>query len=78
MKTDKTPGWHDLTIFLPGGRAHYVEVKRKGGYLRPLQRHMHSKLAALGFTVEVVTGEEEARAWVEQNCGTPDRTRKQG
>ena len=45
---------------LPGGRVLFVELKREGGVLKPLQAHELARLQALGCTAVVAYGLEEA------------------
>ena len=40
-----------------GGRIHFVEVKAPGKKPRPLQKHRHEQLRALGFRVVVIDSE---------------------
>lgn len=43
-------GVPDRIVLLPGGRIHFVELKRpKGGRIAPLQRVWASRLHKLGF-----------------------------
>lgn len=52
-----SPGWDgmpDRIALMPGGRAAFVEVKRKGGRPRPLQIRRHEQLRRLGFLVFVL------------------------
>jgi hypothetical protein len=53
-------GWPDLQVYAPGGRHHLLEVKRPGEKPRPDQVERHEELAAIGFTVHVVTSVAQA------------------
>lgn len=53
----------DRIVLMPGGRIFFVELKAPGGRLAPVQRLWHARAAALGTTVQVVTGPLEARQW---------------
>ena len=41
-------GVPDRLVLLPGGRCFFVELKRPGGKLRPLQEFWKEKLEAMG------------------------------
>lgn len=46
------PGWvgvPDRIVLLPGGRIYFVETKRPGGRLSPMQKKWHEWLRELGF-----------------------------
>lgn len=47
-------GWPDRIVLLPEGVCVWVELKRKGGVLSPLQQTRLAKLHALGQKVRVV------------------------
>ena len=57
------PGWSgvpDRIILLPGGRVHFVELKRpEGSKVAPLQLWWKRRLEGLGFNVWHVHTEEE-------------------
>lgn len=57
-------GLPDRLVVFPGGRIFLVELKAESGELRPIQRVMHSKLAARGTEVVVLTGADEVASWV--------------
>lgn len=49
-----TPGYNgvpDRIIFLPGGKAAFVELKAEGKKMRPLQVKRKRQLESLGFSV---------------------------
>lgn len=45
-------GWPDRLIILPNGRVIFIELKRPGGTLEPLQKHRHEQLENLGHDVK--------------------------
>jgi hypothetical protein len=51
-------GVPDRIIVLPGGKVGFVEVKRPGGVIRPLQQYMLGKLERLGCEVAVLDSRE--------------------
>lgn len=59
-----SPGWSgapDRICLWPGGRIAFVEVKRPGERLRPLQERRAEELRELGFNVCVVDSLQKAR-----------------
>ena len=60
--TGLLPGMPDLAIALPAGRVLFLEVKRPGNYLEPVQRDVISHLRSLGHQVEVVHSIDEVKA----------------
>ena len=62
---------------LPGqseGRITFVELKAEGGTLSPRQRVQIRRIRALGFRVEVLTGMDEVRVFIDSLQGGGDRT----
>lgn len=59
-------GWPDRQVILPGGRVLFVEFKRPGEELEPLQRHVHRQLRSLGHAVETFDDAEEALEYVKR------------
>ncbi|OLR55065.1 nuclease [Hornefia porci] len=57
-----SPGWDgvpDRLLLFSGGKAAFVEVKKPGGKLKPLQQKRKRQLEALGFKVYVLDGIEQ-------------------
>lgn len=52
------PGWSgvpDRIVLLPGGRIHFIELKRpEGSKISKLQKWWHHKLQRLGFSCWVI------------------------
>ena len=53
-------GMPDRIILLPHGLCWWVELKTKGGRLRPLQKYTHNILRNMGQRVAVVWTKEQA------------------
>ncbi len=63
-------GLPDRLVLRPGGRVHFVELKRPGGRVSKIQAAVHRKLTRLGMSVTVVTGKEEVDAWLQAHTTT--------
>lgn len=48
LKLQGTTGWPDRLAILPNGVHFFVEFKRPGGALSPIQRYVMGRLKALG------------------------------
>lgn len=59
-------GVSDRIAVLPGGRVYFVELKADRGRLSPLQVWQMSRLETLGCNVRIITGMEEARAFIQE------------
>ena len=57
-------GLPDRMLLLPGGRVIFIEFKRPGEDLRPLQKHVHKKLLGLNHEVKTFDDANEAAAFV--------------
>lgn len=51
-------GWPDLQA-MKGGKIYFIEVKRPGEKLEPLQEYRHKQLEALGFTCITARGVQD-------------------
>lgn len=47
-------GVPDRIVLLPGGQAAFIEMKRPGGRVDPLQEYWHKQLRSLGYPVYVI------------------------
>lgn len=61
-------GVPDRLVLLPGGRCFFVELKRPGQKLRPLQRFWKEKLEAMGASYYVVDSYEAIDTVVKDAC----------
>jgi hypothetical protein len=57
-------GVADRLVVLPGGRIWFVEVKKLGGRLSPLQRVFLDEIKGLGCNYKIVWSKEDADAFV--------------
>jgi hypothetical protein len=51
-------GWPDRIVALENGEVLWVELKRPGGKLSPLQVKVHAQLNKLGHFVQVINSKE--------------------
>jgi hypothetical protein len=51
-------GWPDRVVVLPNQRVLWVELKRPGGKLSPLQTKLHIALLQQGHVVHVIDSKE--------------------
>lgn len=58
---DGEAGWPDRLLLLPGGITCFIEFKRPGETLRPLQERRKSQLNRLGQLCFVISTLEEVR-----------------
>lgn len=64
-----SPGWRgapDRIVMMPGGRIIFVELKRPGGVLRPLQRYRLGELEVLGFEARVIASRGDLARFLEE------------
>ena len=59
-------GVPDRLILAPGGKACFVEMKRPGGKLRPLQKFVIGQIEDLGFKVYVVDSEQDIESFLQE------------
>jgi hypothetical protein len=51
-------GWPDRVVPLENGEVLWVELKRPGGVVSPLQQKVHDQLASRGHKVYVIDSKE--------------------
>ena len=54
-------GVPDRIVLMPGGRMAFVELKKPGGRMRPLQVKAEAKLESLGFRVYCLDSPEKIK-----------------
>ncbi len=59
-------GLPDRMFLIPGGRPFFIEFKRAGKPLRPLQQERHQQLKSLGYDVEAHDDAETAKAAIKE------------
>ena len=59
-------GWPDRIVPLENGEVLWVELKRPGGKVAPIQAKVHNDLGKLGHTVHVLDSKE----WIDRVLGT--------
>lgn len=57
-------GVPDRIVIMPGGKIYFVELKRSGESLRPIQKQQVRRLRDLGCQVRTVAGLEEMAAFL--------------
>jgi hypothetical protein len=55
-------GWPDRLFLVHNGQAIFIEFKREGEELRPLQEFRHKELGRLGYRVYTCDSVESAKA----------------
>ena len=61
-------GVPDRIVITPNGRIIFVELKRDGGVISPMQKYVHRLLRRYHVEVRVVIGFREAMQFVEEVC----------
>ena len=62
-------GVPDRIAILPGGRVWFVELKREGEKPTAVQKWQMEQLRKMGCNVALITGKQEARAWMREIIG---------
>lgn len=58
-------GVSDRVVCLPNGTTHFVELKRPGGKLSPLQRQFAAQMTALHQEYKCIWSKQEVDSWVD-------------
>lgn len=66
LRLDGRNGWPDRTVVGPEGLIMFVEFKRPGGKIRPMQRVWEKVLKSCGFIVLKPTSIGEAEAKLDE------------
>lgn len=59
-------GVPDRIAILPGGRVWFIELKKDGEEPSEVQKWQMRQLRKLGCNVTLITGMDEARAWIRE------------
>ena len=59
LKIQGSRGWPDRILLCPGAKIVFIEFKRPGEQLRPLQEFTLDKLRSMGFRAEMVNSVEQ-------------------
>lgn len=62
-------GVPDRIAILPGGQVWFIELKNTGEKPRAIQEWQIERLRKLGCNVALITGKQEARAWIREVIG---------
>lgn len=62
-------GVPDRIAILPGGQVWFIELKKDGGEPSEIQKWQMQQLRKLGCNVALITGMDEARAWIREVLG---------
>ena len=62
-------GVPDRIVLMPGGHIAFVELKKPGGRMRPLQVKVKAKLESLGFRVYCLDNPEKIKEALDEISG---------
>lgn len=62
-------GVPDRIVLLPGGKIYFVELKKPGGRVRPLQKKVINKLRRLGQEVHIIKSFSEVDFFLRKVSG---------
>jgi hypothetical protein len=62
---NKQKGVPDRIAIIPGYGTVFIELKRKGGKISPIQKFMINKIKKAGGSVRVITGKREVKLFIE-------------
>lgn len=69
LSSQHEEGLPDRLILMPGGKVFFVETKRKGGKLAPMQILQHRSLRKLGFRVYIPYTKDEVDTLLKEEGG---------
>jgi hypothetical protein len=64
-------GLPDRLVVLPFKPPLFVELKRPGGIVSPIQKHTHRQLSLMGHPVSVLWTIEDVDQWIDENRSGP-------
>lgn len=67
-------GVSDRVVCLPDGTTHFIELKRPGGKMSPLQRIFARDMAVLNQNYECLWSKEEVDRWILDRINTKQQT----
>ena len=67
-------GVSDRVVCLPDGTTHFIELKRPGGKLSPLQRQFAAEMAVLNQSYDCIWSKEEVDKWISDHTSTTPPT----
>lgn len=62
-------GVPDRIAILPGGQVWFIELKKDGEVPKKIQEWQLEQLRKMGCNVALITGKQEARAWIREVIG---------
>lgn len=62
VDSSSTRGFPDLTVILPSGEVHFVELKTRTGRLSIHQQRLHQKMKEQNANVHILRSLDEAKA----------------
>lgn len=63
-------GVSDRIVCLPDGTTHFIELKRPGGKVSPLQRKFAIEMLTLGQSYQCLWSKEEVDKWISDHTST--------
>ena len=79
LKIQGVRGWPDRLLIAPDGRHMFIEFKKRGADLRPLQEEIQCKLRKMGHKAEMVDSVEQFMTCLDSllNLGFPRPTKSE-
>ena len=80
LKLQGTMGWPDRLLLRPNGTSMFIEFKRPGESLKPMQKHIQKKLREMHFQAEEVDSSQLFLRFLldsKQPVGSPQSTRSE-